>query len=191
LKNLIPIVKNVLLLVIVSYASTQMVIGWLRYNQPQPKPSFRLESPRLDYSIQRTAPIEVAKVFGRSQGCQDASLELVNLVAETALKHGVDPRVLAAEVAVESGCNPLAVSAKGAVGLTQVRLSTWKEKYDFEEENPFDEATNLRMGAEILASYIEKYGLREGVHHYNGMGVGCESCAEGYSDKVLALAGRK
>lgn len=133
------------------------------------------------------APLEVALVFRRAPGCQDADLSLINLVARQAINAGIHPKLLAATVAVESGCNPQAVSYRGALGLTQVVASAWDEDFDFSRVNLLDESENLRTGAIILAKLIRSHGLYGGVRHYNGAATDCPSC-EGYSARVLGLA---
>ena len=135
------------------------------------------------------APVEVALIFGRSTGCQDADPSLINLVAHEAVRAGVNPRVLAATVAVESQCNPLAVSSRGALGLTQVLPRVWDAKFDFSRVNLLNPSDNVHTGAVIMASLIRENGLSVGVQLYNGAGVGCPTCDGGYSARVLALAG--
>jgi hypothetical protein len=44
---------------------------------------------------------------------------------------------------------------------------------------------NLEIGASILASYVRRYGLKEGLHAYNGFG----NRTDEYSTKVLTAAG--
>jgi soluble lytic murein transglycosylase-like protein len=151
--------------------------------------------PGISEDVQRqirelqNAPIAVALVFGRSTGCDNADPALVNLVAQEAVRAGVPPKVLAAIVAVESKCNPMAISKAGAVGLTQVVPRVHKGTFDFTKVNLLNPQDNVHTGAHILASYIKAYGLESGVHHYNGMGTGCDYCDDMYSSKVLLLAG--
>lgn len=139
-------------------------------------------APEIHYSPLRTGIYDAGRVFGRA-GCGDYAL--AEKVARYAAREGIPARVLAAVVAVESHCNPLAVSHKGAVGLTQVRVSTWKREYDFTESNLFHPETSLRVGAAILRRSIAEHGLRGGIVRYNGQGPD----AEVYADRVLALAG--
>lgn len=164
----------------------------------KPKPEIQLNTrrllpvvPELGYSVFRTGPLEVAKVFGRSQGCQDASLDFIQDVSTAAIHADLDPKLVAAEVAVESGCNPLAISSKGAVGLMQVHVKTWQGKYNFATVNLFERRQNLAVGTKVLGDYVRQWGLKEGVHRYNGMGVGCDTCDSQYSSKVLTLVGGK
>jgi soluble lytic murein transglycosylase-like protein len=114
------------------------------------------------------------------------------MVAEAALKHQLDPRLVAATVAVESGCDPYATSTKGAIGLMQVRASTWKDTYDFQQKvNLLNPQENLETGTDILAGYIKKYGKVGGVTQYQGLGTGCPTCDGNYTSKILKLAEEK
>jgi hypothetical protein len=153
---------------------------------PHPDPKL------LTFSIWRTAPLEVAKVFGRASGCADADSELIELVAAAAVKSNLDPAILAATVATESSCNPFAVSSRGAVGLTQIMPRIWSTKFDFSQSvNLFNKSDNLHTGAVIMSQLINDHGAARGIQLYNGAGIGCESCDGGYSSKILALAGRR
>jgi soluble lytic murein transglycosylase-like protein len=141
---------------------------------------------------QFAASLDVARVFGRSQGCADADPKLINDIAAEAIASNTDPRILAALVAVESSCDPMAVSNRGAIGLTQVRAKVWKDKFDFAgKTNLLNPADNLHAGATILGSLIKQYGTLEGVRRYQGDGVGCATCDDFYVPKILALAGRR
>jgi len=147
--------------------------------------------PRLEYSVLRTGPFDVAKVFGRVKGCEDASPELIGQVAQAAFQANQDPKIIAATVAVESSCNSLAVSNRGALGLMQVMPKTWKSQFDFSRENLLNPRDNLRVGTKILTDLINQYGVRDGVRRYQGLGVDCESCDGHYVEKILKTAGVK
>jgi Transglycosylase SLT domain len=148
--------------------------------------------PALSFSELRTAPLEIAKVFGRSPGCQDADSDLIFATSDAALRTGLDPKIAAATVAVESGCNSFAISNRGALGLMQVRAISWKDKYDFSGKiNLLNRKDNLQVGTEILSGLIKQFGVAEGVRRYNGVGQGCESCDGQYVSKILILAGKK
>lgn len=140
---------------------------------------------------QYNAALDVARVFGRSQGCAEADAKLIGDVATEALRSGIEPRILAATVAVESSCDSMAVSHRGAIGLTQVMPKIWKASFDFEHSiNLFNPNDNLHAGATILGGLIKQYGVAEGVRHYQGTGTDCSSCDDNYVPKILALAGR-
>lgn len=144
------------------------------------------------YSIWRTAPLEVAKVFGRAPGCADADSEMIEMTAKAAVTANLDPAILAATVATESACNPYAVSSRGAVGLTQIMPRIWSSKFDFSHDvNLFNKYDSLHTGAIIMAESINQYGTQAGIQRYNGTGVGCDTCDGGYAARILALAGRR
>jgi hypothetical protein len=141
--------------------------------------------PAPDY----TAVIAVAKVFGQVEGCKKTDAGFIGMVAETAKAQGLSPALLASVVAVESACDPLAISSRGAVGLTQIRLAVWKDKYDFGgRDNPFNPADNLRVGSTILQELIKAKGVKGGVRAYQGTGKDCPTCDDKYTSKIFQLA---
>jgi hypothetical protein len=140
------------------------------------------------YSAYRTGGFEVAKVFGRSAGCQNVDAEFIEDVNDAAVRAGLDSRVFASTIATESSCNPFSVSIRGAIGFTQVVPAFHKTEYDFSRVNLLNRKDNLRVGAEIEAKYIQQNGLTGGVTRYQGMAKGCDSCDDQYTSKVLKLA---
>lgn len=137
------------------------------------------------------ADLDVARVFGRSAGCADADSKLIVAVASEALAAGIESKLLAATVAVESACDPMAVSKRGAIGLTQVMPRIWKDKYDFTTINLFNVHDNLHTGALIEAGLVKQYGVTDGIRRYQGTETGCASCDDNYVPKILALAGKR
>ena len=105
------------------------------------------------------------------------------LVGAAAVDNHLPARVVAAVVFVESSCNPSAVSSEGAVGLMQVSPKLYRQN----RARLHDPEYNIRLGTKILAGYVHTYGLREGLHRYNGLGAGGEL----YSPRVLAVAYRR
>ena len=156
---------------------------------PAPIPA---PAPALTADPRFVAALDVARVFGRAQGCTDASPDLITAVANEAVEMKLDPRIFAATVAVESACNQYATSTKGAIGLTMVVPKVWKGTYDFERQyNLLNVHDNLRVGASIESAFIKQYGLVSGLRHYNGMGTASPDYDAAYTDKITALAGRK
>jgi hypothetical protein len=144
------------------------------------------------YSIFRTAPLEVAKVFGRTPGCADAGADLIQATAKAAIEAGLDPRIFAATIGIESSCNSYATSTRGAIGLSQVVPRVWFSKYDFAGRyNLLNVDDNLHVGAQIEAGLIAEYGVEGGLRHYNGMGTISADYDAGYTSKILTLAGRR
>jgi soluble lytic murein transglycosylase-like protein len=119
-----------------------------------------------------------ARMVYRKSRCPQSFSEATGAAA---VDYGISARVLAALVFVESSCNPNAVSGRKSIGLTQVNPTVWKYTRT-ELRNP---ERNLKIGASILASYIHRYGLKEGLHAYNGFG----NPTDEYAKKVLTTAG--
>jgi soluble lytic murein transglycosylase-like protein len=132
---------------------------------------------------------QAAKVYGKA-GCGDQ--HLAEITAKHAISSGLPAGVVAAMIATESTCNPMAVSNRGAVGLTQVNVKVWSKRYDFTKINLLNPEDSLKVGTSILSDQVKQYGLRAGLHRYygeggdDGLGLG----GSGYVEKVLALAGK-
>ena len=140
--------------------------------------------PNFNQPELRKAFFDAARIYGKA-GCGD--MELAEMTAQHALRTKLPANLIASIVAVESACNPLAISSKGAVGLTQVNVKVQAEKFaQFRTINLFNPEQSMQVGTDILADMIKDYGLRGGVSHYNGSGPD----ADAYAVKVLALAGK-
>jgi soluble lytic murein transglycosylase-like protein len=85
-----------------------------------------------------------------SSGPKDLKL----MVAQTANKYGLSPRLLDAVVQAESDYSIKSVSTSGAMGLMQLMPDTADE---LGVENPFNPRENLEGGARYLKSLIDKY----------------------------------
>lgn len=160
-------------------------------NHPIRAAELKVQAPGISEQQFQTS-IEVARVFGRSPSCTEASPKLIQEIAEQSVRVNLDPRIFAAVVAVESGCDPMAVSSRGAIGYSQIMPKVWKDRFDFTGSvnllNPHD---NLRVGADILGGLVKQYGVSGGVAKYQGAGIGCPSCDDKYASKILSLAGRR
>jgi hypothetical protein len=77
-----------------------------------------------------------------------------NLVAQAALAHGVDPRLLEAVAWQESRGRMNAISVKGALGVMQLMPGTAAEL----GVNPTDLADNIRGGAMYLRRQLDRFG---------------------------------
>lgn len=106
--------------------------------------------------------IASVRVLYRVVGCRDTYSEITG---RTAYEYGLPPRLLAAVVFVESSCRAGAASSRNSVGLMQINPRVWGHAKELR-----DPVQNLRFGARILKMYISRYGLVEGLHHYNGLG---------------------
>jgi soluble lytic murein transglycosylase-like protein len=109
-------------------------------------------------------------------------VDLARATARSAVDLGLNIRILTALIFVESTCRTNAVSSKDAVGPAQVNWRVWRQ---YTRQQLLDPETNVRVGSKILAGYVRLYGLREGLHAYNGFG----DPTSAYADKVLLVAG--
>lgn len=177
---------------IILFLASSLLIGQA-VNESGPKPSRIAVSAQTPNTIQQeihreahlkeyNLAVRVARFIYRAHGCTDS---FAGLTAETALAFKLPVRLIAAVVVVESTCRPWVVSSEGAVGLMQIVPKQWHVSRSA-LKNP---AFNIAKGTEILAHFVRPYGIREGLHHYNGLGVGCSACDAGYADKVLRVAG--
>lgn len=131
------------------------------------------EKERKAVQSEARAAREVFVRFGC--GWEDLSL----LTARYSHAHRLPAKIVAAQIVAESSCRPDVVSSAGAVGLMQIRDSVWRTG-----ENLRDPETNVRVGTSILARYVKQYGLKEGLHAYNGFG----DPSDTYSSKILNIA---
>ena len=87
---------------------------------------------------------------------------LLPTVVEEANRNKIDPFLLMGLINVESYWNPRVVSSANACGLTQVvpKYTGWQptdgRKYTCEQLK--DPKTSIKVGAKILAWWIQKYG---------------------------------
>ena len=96
-------------------------------------------------------------------------------------QHPITPELLTALIVVESSANHIAVSNKGAIGLTQVMPRLWQCKKK-ELLNPYK---NIEIGSGILKYYIDKHGIRGGLSSYNS---GRKNRSLRYAHYVLKVA---
>jgi soluble lytic murein transglycosylase-like protein len=131
---------------------------------------------------------EASKVYGRA-GCGDQAL--AEMTARRAIATGLPVQVIAAMAATESTCNPLAVSNRGAIGLSQVMPKVWSKEFDFTKINLFNPEENMEVSTTILQRLVKEHGLKNGLLRYYGTGNdGIGLGGAGYADRVLQLAGK-
>src|SRR6266704_1876874 len=160
---------------------------WMLTTPITPKPikiqlpteqSIRKEMKHEQLEKQYLRAAATARAIYHRNGCRSTfAIE----TGRAAIDYGVPPRILAALVFVESSCNSSATSRDGSIGLTQPNTRVWK----FTKAQLLNPEFNLRAGASILASNVRRYGLKQGLHAYNGFG----NKTDDYSTKVLTAAG--
>ncbi len=78
-------------------------------------------------------------------------------------QYPITPELLTALIVVESSANHIAVSKKGAIGLTQVMPRIWQ----CNKKDLFNPYKNIEVGSDILKYYIDKHGIKGGLSSYN------------------------
>ena len=112
-----------------------------------------------------------------------AAANLVAAAEDAASREGVDPMLVVAVMAVESGFNPIAESPMGAQGLMQVIPRWHQDKLEDMPAGLLDPATNIRVGARVLKSYIaQTESLTDALQVYCGAPA---DPAAGYANRVL------
>lgn len=96
-------------------------------------------------------------------------------------KYPITPELLTALIVVESSANHIAVSRKGAVGLTQVMPQVWQ----YQRKELFNPYKNIEVGSKILKYYMNKYGVKGGLSSYNS---GKKNRSLRYAKYVLKVA---
>jgi len=110
-------------------------------------------------------------------------LEYVPLIAQETARRGMSPELAGSLIFHESSCDPYAVSHAGAIGLCQVHADSWAWEMNFGVNNPFDPATNLRMGLGLLQGLVLKYGRSQALRMYYGISEGSDRSRQ-YAQKV-------
>lgn len=124
------------------------------------------------------------------------SVEIINSCKDREL----DPIMITALIWVESMFDPLAHSNKGAVGLMQVRYTTWKGTPALKDNGVsakyklYHIDLNIKCGTDIFAEYYEKsgYNVVKTLYRYNS---GSKDLPEGsqfyeinYANKIIITA---
>jgi soluble lytic murein transglycosylase-like protein len=86
------------------------------------------------------------------------------LVSSTAVRHGVDPKVVDALIRVESAYRAGAVSPKGARGLMQIMPTTGRQ---YGGGDLLDPVVNVETGVRHLKRLLERYTLPVALAAYN------------------------
>jgi len=145
------------------------------YSPEDIRAEFAREQKQMEYDRME----HLARKLFRSYGCRG---DLAPATARSAVDLSLNIRILTAVIFVESSCRTNAVSSRDAVGPTQVNWRVWRQ---YSREQLLDPETNVRAGSKILAGYVRRYGIREGLHAYNGFG----DPTSAYADRVLLVAG--
>lgn len=171
--------------VLVVLATSGLVAEQANLPGPAPSPltTQAISPAKLDSSVQQeekmSAYNSASRVANRMLLANGCSGQYSEYIGRAAVDNGLSARLLAAVVIVESSCRADAVSSEGAIGLVQVSPRTWH----FSRRILKDPYMNLQIGGRILRRYVRRYGLRGGLHAYNGWGDPSDS----YATKVLTV----
>jgi len=109
---------------------------------------------------------------------------IAGAIVRTGRKYDVDPRLIASIMIVESRANPFAISRADSIGIMQIHVPTWGRKAEEEGINLFKIEDNVEFGVRILKEYIHRFGLWEGVKHYNGASPDSATSTQSVSEYV-------
>ena len=128
---------------------------------------FALMQPRVEARL-RAQPPDLRLGDDVTQAAQ----RILHAVSCEANKHAMlrdRPQLVLAVIDVESAFDPFAVSYAGAVGLMQV-MPFWPTELGLTKKDLIDVELNIRMGASILAYYLERErgDYRRALGRYNG-----------------------
>lgn len=90
-----------------------------------------------------------------SRGGRPGAAYLDRLLADAALRYGLDPDLVRAVARAESGLNPGAVSPDGAIGVMQLMPGTARS---LGVSDPFDAAQNAEGGVRYLRRMLDRFG---------------------------------
>ena len=121
----------------------------------------------------------------------DPVLRWLPEILDAAERTGTPPSLIAAVIYVESTGDPYAISPAGARGLMQIMPDELRAR-DIPRARWHDPATNIRVGAGILAERRDATGSWQGaVSHY--FGIGCDAhgtCTTLYVRRVFSHINR-
>lgn len=90
-------------------------------------------------------------------------------------------------IQIESAWNPSAVSSAGAIGLMQVMPAN-AIAYGYQPDDLYNPEINIKLGADILRTEINNYGLVDGLAAYNGGPKNRKIAAtQAYAQNVLSV----
>lgn len=140
--------------------------------------------------VQPQQRVVAAYLARRYRVAGDAIERLVDEAYTVGQKANLDPLLILAVVAIESRFNPIAESAYGAKGLMQIVPRFHPEKLVAHggADALLEPSVNIRVGAQILKSYIRQAGsLESGLQVYAGA---ADDPDHRYAQKVMAEQAR-
>lgn len=173
--------------------------------QPQAQPASPAPVPPLPAdtasatSVQKPKPQPRRPTLGVDETLGVPPAPYGELIYEVAMRHAVNPHLVAAVIHVESAFNPRAISRKGACGLMQLLPETARRFGLTKKKEIFDPAKNLDAGVRYLKWLTKRfdgdvqrvlaaYNAGEGaVDRFNGIPPYRET--RNYVQKIFGLLG--
>jgi len=119
--------------------------------------SQQLESVRGELAVARLQ-LDRANAVIEYSGHYLVPADLAEAINDIALAEGIEPSLAFRLVRVESRFDPRARSSAGAIGLTQILLSTARlYEPGLTTERLYHQGTNLRLGFRYLHDLLERY----------------------------------
>jgi soluble lytic murein transglycosylase-like protein len=166
--------------------------------QPAPAPAPSLPAAPAA-SLQKPKPQPRKPTLGVDETLGVPPAPFGELIYEVAMRHAVNPHLVAAVIHVESAFNPRAISRKGACGLMQLLPETARRFGLKKKKEIFDPAKNLDAGVRYLKWLTKRfdgdvqrvlaaYNAGEGaVDRFNGIPPYRET--RNYVQKIFGLLG--
>jgi hypothetical protein len=115
-----------------------------------------VEGGSVDIAASELIDVEPEDVFPSPPPANvDFGVRYANLIHLSAIRHGVDEKLIAGVIAAESNFDPKAVSRKRALGLMQLLPAT---AVRYAVVDVFDPAQNIEGGTHYLKDLLTKYG---------------------------------
>jgi len=128
--------------------------------------TYRPQARRAEKPAVKSKPVNVIPLRSVRVSRSKNKQQFEQLIAKTADKHQVDPKLLHAVIQAESAYNPSAVSSAGAVGLMQLMPATAAR---FGVNDSYDPVQNIEGGTRYLKHLLHLFNsdLRLAVAAYN------------------------
>ncbi len=114
--------------------------------------------PELSPREPKPEPLKAPSVRRISSGSLPSRVPYGEQIMAAAVRHQIDPALIAAVIRAESGFSPRAVSRKGARGLMQLMPATARR---LGVRQPFDPHENIHGGTAYLSFLAERFGETE------------------------------
>jgi len=168
--------RNLIVLLLLTIAILGVSAAWNILPEPPRIQVIAYSPEQIKHEFDLQSAVQQARqVYLRNH----VTTEYTQDTAEIAVEHHVAPAVVAAVVVYESHANPKLCARD--CGLMQINRDVWH----YSKKELLNPHRNIQIGTSILAEYVRRFGLIEGLHHYNGLGPkDCPTDRMAYAGKV-------